>query len=54
MEIRLHRARNLLLQSEHCITEIAMACWFRSTSHFSKVFRAEFGISPLSQRTTLA
>lgn len=54
MEMRLHRARNLLLQSENSITEIAMACGFRSTSHFSKVFRAEFGMSPLSQRTTLA
>lgn len=53
MEMRLHRARNLLVQSEQSITEIAMACGFRSTSHFSKVFRATYGTSPLSQRTTL-
>lgn len=53
MEMRLHRARNLLVQTEQSITEIAMACGFRSTSHFSKVFRGQFGQSPLAQRSTL-
>lgn len=53
MERRLHRAQNLLVQTEHSITEIAMACGFQSTSHFSKVFRSHFGRSPLSHRTTL-
>lgn len=54
MEMRLHRARNMLLQTEHSVTEIAMASGFRSTSHFSKVFRAQFGRSPISQRNTLS
>lgn len=53
MEMRLQRARNLLVQSENSITEIAMACGFRSNSHFSKVFRGHFGKSPISHRTTL-
>lgn len=53
MEMRLRRARNLLVQTEQSITEIAMACGFRSTSHFSKTFRGQFGISPVSHRTTL-
>jgi AraC family transcriptional regulator, glycine betaine-responsive activator len=53
MEMRLQRARNLLVQSEQSITEIAMACGFRSNSHFSKVFRGHFGTSPVSHRTTL-
>lgn len=53
MEMRLHRAQNLLVQSEHSVTEIAMACGFQSTSHFSKVFRAQFGRSPLSQRAKI-
>lgn len=52
-EMRLHRARNLIVQTEQSITEIAMACGFNSTSHFSKVFRNHYGISPLAQRTTL-
>lgn len=54
MEMRLNRAQNLLVQTEQSITEIAMACGFRSTSHFSKVFRRHFGKSPVSHRTTLA
>ncbi len=52
--MRLHRAQNLLVQTEQSITEIATACGFQSTSHFSKVFRGHFGKSPLSHRTTLA
>lgn len=53
MEMRLHRARNLLVQTEQSITEIAMACGFRSASHFSKVYRGTYGQSPIAQRTTL-
>lgn len=53
LELRLHRARNLLVQTEQSITEIAMACGFKSTSHFTKTFRAFYGRTPLSQRTTL-
>lgn len=54
MELRLHRAQNLLVQSEQSVTEIAMACGFQTTSHFSKVYRATFGRSPLSQRAKIA
>lgn len=54
MDQRLHRARNLIVQTEQTITEIAMACGFNSTSHFSKVFRSHFGISPVAQRSTLS
>jgi len=50
MEMRLHRARNLLVQSELSVTEIAMACGFSTTSHFSKVFRGFFGRTPFSFR----
>ena len=53
LEARLHRARNLIVQSDQAITEIAMACGFTSTSHFSKVFREHFGNTPVSQRATL-
>lgn len=52
--MRLHRAQNLLVQTEQSVTEIAMACGFRSTSHFSRVFRTHFGNSPTSSRTTLS
>ena len=52
-EMRLHRARNLIVQTEQSITDIAMACGFNSTSHFSKVFRSHYGVSPISHRSTL-
>lgn len=35
------------------MTEIALACGFRSTSPFSKQFRAFHGRLPVGQRTTL-
>lgn len=53
MEMRLNRAQNLLVQSEQSVTEIAMACGFQTTSHFSKVFRAHFGRSPIEQRAKI-
>jgi len=53
MDLRLHRARNLIVQSDQALTEIAMACGFTSTSHFSKVYRDRFGNTPGSQRSTL-
>lgn len=54
IEMRLHRARHLIVQSEQSMAEVAMACGFNSTSHFSKTFRSRFGISPFRQRSTLA
>ena len=53
MEMRLNRAQNLLVQTEQSVTEIAMACGFQSTSHFSKVYRSHFGRSPLVQRAKI-
>ena len=53
MEKRLHRAQNLLVQTDQSVTEIAMACGFQSTSHFSRVYRAQFGTSPVQQRAKI-
>lgn len=53
MEARLTRARNLLVQTDLSITEVAIACGFRSLSNFSKVYRIHFMVSPAAQRTTL-
>lgn len=53
--LRLNRAKDLLVQSDMSITEIAMATGFAAVSHFSKCFRAQFGISPYGSRaSTLA
>lgn len=50
LQIRLERARHLLMQSSLPIVDVAVACGFVSASHFSKCFREEYGQSPLSAR----
>ena len=52
MEIRLERARNLLLQTEMSVMEIALACGFASAAHFSKCYRVTYGSTPYRQRGT--
>lgn len=50
METRLARARNLLMQTEMTIIEVALACGFSSPSHFSKCYRAQYGSTPYRER----
>lgn len=52
METRLGRARNLLMQTEMTIIEIALASGFSSPSHFSKCYRAQYGSTPYRERGT--
>ncbi|MBN2511155.1 MAG: helix-turn-helix transcriptional regulator [Spirochaetales bacterium] len=47
---RLEKARNQLLLSKNPVTEIALACGFKETAHFSRAFKSEYGISPLEYR----
>jgi len=54
LELRLERARHLLLQSDMPIVDVAVACGFVSASHFSKCYRSLFGRSPQSDRRDLA
>ncbi len=54
VEMRLDRARKLLLQTEDSVTDIAMACGYESPGHFAKVYRARFGVSPHAQRTKIS
>lgn len=46
--VRLHRAKELLLQNKYNIAEIAYQTGFSSPSYFSKSFKREFGTSPSS------
>ncbi len=46
--VRLHRAKELLLQNHHNIAEIAYQTGFSNPSYFSKSFKKEFGLSPSS------
>lgn len=53
MEMRLERAGHLLVQTEKSIIDIALACGFESPGHFSRVYRASFGVTPMAQRGRL-
>lgn len=46
MDMRLQRAQHLLLQTSMSVTEVSVACGFNSSSHFSRLFRARYGMSP--------
>jgi len=54
VEMRLERARSLLLQTEMSITEVAMASGFESAGHFSRAYRQAYGVTPREQRARLS
>ena len=43
---RLKRSRDLLLETEKSVTEIALACGFNHLSYFSRIFFQAFGATP--------
>lgn len=50
MELRLSRARNLLMQTGMSVINVALASGFASPSHFSKCYRAQYGTTPYRER----
>ncbi|WP_299673024.1 GlxA family transcriptional regulator [uncultured Roseobacter sp.] len=46
LRLRLEKARDLLRQTDLSVTDVCVACGFKSLSHFSKSYRAAYGISP--------
>ncbi len=48
--LRLERGRNLLLQTELSVTEIALACGYGTATHFSRAYRAHYGHAPTAAR----
>ena len=50
LELRLNRARLLLLQTNMSVIDVALACGFVSASHFSKCYRDHFGRTPRKER----
>lgn len=54
MELRLQRARNLLLQTDMTVINVALACGFTSPSHFSKCYRNHFDRTPYRERGVAA
>lgn len=52
MELRLQKARNLLMQTDMSVINVALACGFASPSHFSKCYRAHYETTPYRERGT--
>lgn len=50
LNLRLHRAKRLLLETSMTVTQISLACGFQSAPHFSKSYREHFGIPPTAER----
>ncbi len=50
LELRLRRARELLLQTNLSVMDITVACGFQSPPHFSKCYRGLFGYPPSMER----
>ncbi|MHA6267741.1 GlxA family transcriptional regulator [uncultured Aliiroseovarius sp.] len=50
MELRLQKARNLLMQTDMSVINVALACGFSSPSHFSKCYRSHYDTTPYRER----
>ncbi|NIZ08713.1 GlxA family transcriptional regulator [Pseudooceanicola sp. HF7] len=50
MELRLQKARNLLMQTDMSVINVALSCGFASPSHFSKCYRAQYQTTPYRER----
>ncbi|MDA5094910.1 GlxA family transcriptional regulator [Aliiroseovarius sp. KMU-50] len=50
MELRLQKARNLLMQTNMSVINVALACGFSSPSHFSKCYRSHYETTPYRER----
>lgn len=50
LELRLRKAKNLLLQTDISVINVAFACGFVSPGHFSKSYKSKYGLSPFAER----
>jgi AraC family transcriptional regulator len=53
IEVRLSRARSLLLKTAKSLTEIAHCCGFANSAHFSSSFHKKYGTTPSQYRKTI-
>ncbi len=54
MELRLQKARNLLMQTDMSVINVALSCGFASPSHFSKCYRSHYETTPYRERGSQA
>lgn len=52
--LRLHRARDLVLQTTLTMRDVALACGFSNGAYFSRCYRTLFGITPSAERASIA
>ena len=52
-EVKLQRAQELLKEQSRSLIDIALSCGFSSHSHFTRIFRAQRGITPNEMRRAL-
>jgi transcriptional regulator GlxA family with amidase domain len=50
LELRLNKARQLLMQTSKSIIQIGLSCGFSSGPHFSSAYRNFFGVTPREDR----
>ena len=50
LELRLNKARQLLMQTSKSIIQIGLSCGFSSGPHFSSAYRNFFGATPREDR----
>jgi transcriptional regulator GlxA family with amidase domain len=50
MQKRLMHARQLLRTTDKAVSDIAIECGFENNSHFSRLFKENYSISPLQYR----
>ncbi len=50
LSFRLEKARTMLMESDLPVTDTALQCGFQDTSHFTRLFRENFGITPAAFR----
>ncbi|WP_299923724.1 GlxA family transcriptional regulator [uncultured Pelagimonas sp.] len=49
-KLRLERARILLQQTDLAMIDVAIATGFQNTTHFSKLYKRRFGVTPSNER----
>lgn len=50
LKLRLETARDLLRRTNRAVLDVAIACGFASTSHFTKCYRERYGVTPTEER----
>lgn len=53
IDLRLAKARRLLVSGETCVTSVALRCGFASHSHFTDTFRKTLRLPPLGCHDTV-